>query len=120
MSSSKRQIKTQRRLELLEAEFRDKLIASLKMAAQGEWGLFATGRDLVAQERFERWYGTANSELSELGDAIVELRGSLGMEAEFPLCDRFRQFCSLTGSNDVGEPKRAKQFLRELGLEEDA
>ena len=55
-----------------------------------------------------------SEQLEALGQKIDVLRKELGIVEEFWFYARFRHYCSIKGSNAVGEPKLAKQFLEDI------
>jgi hypothetical protein len=100
------------RLSALEAEFDSLLIPCLKECAKGRWGLFGQNQNPEAP-KFLRW--TEAERLKELAEEITSIRAEFGRPN--PMCERFLKCCSERGENLLGEPKRAKKFLRTLGID---
>lgn len=101
-----------RRAEL-EVAYRAELIAALKVAAGGKWGLFDHKADRTAQAAVK----PVIDSLAEIGEEIDELREQLGLEA-YALQQRFLAARGPVGADAVGEPKQAKAWLDALAREE--
>ena len=95
------------RLSALEEEFKPLLIECLKECANGRWGLFGQNRQPEARVALH-W--PEATRLKSLAEEIHEIRADFGQPNE--LCERFLHYCSERGENLLGEPKRAKKFLR--------
>lgn len=95
-----------------EAEFTGLLIAALRETAQGSWGLFGHNSDKFARKVWD----SKVTELTELGDQIDAMRATLGLEP-FALFDEFQASRGPVASNAPGEPKQAKSWLTELGVD---
>lgn len=98
-----------RRAEL-EAEYESALIAALRETAAGSWGLFGHRKDRQAEAR----HAPVIAELTELGEAIDEMRGQLGIEP-FALHRDFLASRGPVASSAAGEPKQARAWLERLG-----
>ena len=107
--------KEERQLKLLEEEFRGKLASALKDCAAGQWGLFGRNESRMARDEHERFYGSQGRKLLELGEEIMARRRAAGVSGDLPLFTKFKEYRSMRGANDPGEPKLAQNFLRELG-----
>jgi hypothetical protein len=70
--------------EEAEAEYRDALIAALRVTAAGQWGLFDHQQDRHARAKAAPMV----AQLDELADTVNDLREKLGME-EFALHAEF-------------------------------
>lgn len=101
-----------RRVEL-EVEYRAELIAALKVAAGGKWGLFDHKGDRTARTAVK----PVIDSLAEIGEEIDELREQLGLEV-FELQQRFLAARGPVGADAVGEPKQAKAWLDRLERED--
>lgn len=93
----------------LEAEYTAALIAALKVAASGKWGLFDHNGD--------RWARSAAApvieNLHEIGQAIDRAREQLAMP-RFELQQEFLASRGPVGPQAVGEPKQAQAWLKRL------
>jgi hypothetical protein len=100
------------RLDALEREFESLLILCLKECANGRWGLFGQNQhpDSI---RALRW--SEADRLKELAEQIAQIRTEFGQLN--PNCERFLEYRAQRGENLLGEPQRAKKFLRILGVE---
>ena len=99
-----------RRLDELEAEFKQSLIQVLKECAAGRWGLFGQN-DHLEEGRYLSW--PVAEYLRRRAKQIHILRLEFGQPNS--LVERFLHCCSLRGANVPGEPKLAKVFLDEIG-----
>lgn len=97
-----------RRIEL-EAEYREALIAALRVCAAGKWGLFAHTNDRKVQAAL----APVLDELAELGEAIDKARDTLGLP-EYPLQQEFLAARGPVSAEAVGEPKQAQAWLARL------
>jgi hypothetical protein len=101
-----------RRVEL-EADYAAALIATLRVTAAGQWGLFDHNGD--------RWtraaIAPAVDNLSEIGEAIDKARAQLGLEP-FELQQEFLASRGKPGAQAVGEPKQAQAWLDRLAAAE--
>jgi hypothetical protein len=100
-----------RRIEV-EAEYRDALIAALRVTAAGRWGLFDHQKDKAARARTAPVIAT----LEELAEEIGGMRDTLGLEP-FALHQDFMAVRGPAASDAVGEPKQAKAWLEQLGAD---
>ena len=98
------------RREEVEAEYRDTLIAALRVAAAGRWGLFDHQQDRHARAKAAPML----AELNDLAETIDDMREKLGMEA-FALHAEFLAARGPVRSDAVGEPKKAAAWLQRLG-----
>jgi hypothetical protein len=97
-----------RRVEL-EAEYREQLVAALRVTAAGKWGLF----DHTGDRRTRAAIAPVIDSLAETAEAIDKMRGQLAL----PPFDLHRQFLRSRGSvtsHAVGEPKQAQAWLERL------
>ena len=93
-----------------EAQFADLLLAALRDAARGSWGLFEHKPDRFTRKQWD----PRVAELTELGEQIDAMRSTLGLE---PFA-QFAEFLASRGPVDStapGEPKQAKAWLERLG-----
>ena len=100
-----------RRAEL-EAEYRDALVAALRVTSGGRWGLFGHNDD--------RW-ARANAQpvldrLNELAGDIDRLRDQLSLDP-FALHRDFLAARGKPAADAVGEPKQARAWLEQLGAD---
>jgi hypothetical protein len=98
------------RLSQLEVEFEPLLLSCLQQAANGRYGLFGQNDHLDPERRYWNWPEARR--VVEMAEEIRALRSEAGEVNN--LAERLLHFRSLRGSNVPGEPKLAKQFLREL------
>lgn len=96
--------------EVAEAEYRDALIAALRVTAAGQWGLFDHQQDRHARAKAAPMV----AQLDELADTVNDLREKLGME-EFALHAEFLAARGPVRSDALGEPKKAAAWLVKLG-----
>ena len=99
-----------RRAEL-EAEYLAALIAALERSAGGSWGLFAHKPDRASTAK----WAAAVGELCDLGQAIVRMRGDLGLEP-FALHQEFESSRGPVASTAPGEPPQAREWLDRLSI----
>lgn len=99
-----------RRAEL-EIEYRDALIAALRVAAAGRWGLFDHQQDRAARART----APVIAALTEMADDIGAMRDTLGLEP-FDLHASFMAARGPAAADAVGEPKQAKAWLEQMGV----
>lgn len=93
----------------LEAEYTAALIAALRVAASGKWGLFDHQADRHARAKV----APVIENLTDLADTIERMREQLMM----PPFDLHRDFMAARGpvsSQAVGEPKQAQAWLDRL------
>ena len=115
MSRASRRQKEEQKIRVLEAEFREQLIAALRKCAAGQWGLFGQNEP-QANVAVRGSHMQVGDELVHLGERIVSARTEIGESADFPLLSRFLQYRTMRGPNDPGEPKLAREFLKELNV----
>jgi hypothetical protein len=113
----KRQERLEKALTLMEAEYRAKLIVALRRCEQGQWGLFDQNGHLDIPDNMKRnaYVASGAEELDELGAEINQARDDLGMNAPYPLHVRLMASRGRKTENDLGEPKLASLWLRDLG-----
>lgn len=100
------------RREEVEAEYRDALIAALRVTAAGRWGLFDHQKDKAARARTAPVIAT----LEKLAGEIEGMRDTLGLEP-FGLHQDFMAVRGPAAADAVGEPKQAKAWLERLGAD---
>jgi hypothetical protein len=100
-----------RRAEL-EADYRDALIAALRVTASGRWGLFGHNDDRWARVHAQ----PALDRLDELAGDIDRLRDQLSLDA-FALHRDFLAARGKPAADAVGEPKQARAWLEQLGAD---
>ncbi|MEE4450729.1 hypothetical protein [Novosphingobium resinovorum] len=93
----------------LEVEYREALVAALKVCASGKWGLF----DHNADRHARAFVAPVIAHLAELGAEIDAARETLFMEP-FELQQEFLAARGPVDSQSVGEPKQAKAWLERL------
>jgi hypothetical protein len=98
------------RREESEAEYTEALIAALRKAAAGLWGLFEHNQDRAMRAN---WKATI-TDLCDRGQEIDEMRRALGMEP-YALHQEFEASRGPVSSNAPGEPKQAQAWLNRLG-----
>ncbi len=101
------------RLEL-EAEYKEALIAALRVTAAGKWGLFDHNKDRAARAAI----APVIANLAEIGEAIDKARDQLSLPP-FELQQQFLASRGPVSSHAVGEPKQAQAWLDRLAAEED-
>ncbi|MBV1686951.1 hypothetical protein KRR38_04495 [Novosphingobium sp. G106] len=94
----------------LEAEYQEVLIAALRKAAAGSWGLFDHNPDKTARAA---WKATV-TDLCDRGQEIDEMRETLGLEP-FALHAEFEASRGPVSATAPGEPKQARAWLDRLG-----
>ena len=107
---TKRERIRQDRLSNLESEFRTLLPRVLKECAAGRWGLFGQN-DALDGSKYLFW-----AEAEQLKAIAAEIRSIRRDDFGEPNADveRFLYYCSIRGSNALGEPRLAQAFLNEL------
>lgn len=90
----------------LEVDYREALIAALKICAAGKWGLFDHNADRAARTAV----APTITELTELAEEIDAAREQLFMEP-FELHQEFLRQRGPVDSQAVGEPKQARAWL---------
>lgn len=100
-----------RRAEL-EADYREALIAALRVTASGRWGLFGHNDDRWARVHAQ----PALDRLDELAGDIDRLRDQLSLDA-FALHRDFLAARGKPAADAVGEPKQARAWLEQLGAD---
>ncbi len=96
----------------LEAEYREALVAALRVTAAGKWGLF----DHQADRRTRAMIAPVIDNLAEIGGQIDRMREQL-MLPPFALQDEFLRSRGPVSADAVGEPKQAKAWLDRLAVE---
>ncbi len=94
----------------MEDEYRDALIAALRITAGGRWGLFDHQKDRAAKART----APVIEQLCDIAQEIDGLRAQLDMEP-FDLHQSFMAARGPVRSDAVGEPKQAQAWLDRLG-----
>ena len=118
MTSKRRLLSLERDLQLAEAAYTERLVLALKGCAGGWWGVFGAN-DSIGQENDGLIVPKSEHarELIERGNEIGELRCSLGYEP-FALHQRYLEYrAKAADPNAPGEPRLAKQFLKEIDKE---
>lgn len=105
-----------RRREGLEEDYREALIAALKVTAAGSWGLFDHRQDKHDRARA----APAVTELEELADEIATLREQLMIDEPFAMHEEFVTARGPVRAQAVGEPKQARAWLERLAKEAEA
>jgi hypothetical protein len=105
-----------RRREGLEEDYREALIAALKVTAAGSWGLFDHRQDKHDRARA----APAVTELEELADEIATLREQLMIDEPFAMHKEFVAARGPVRAQAVGEPKQARAWLERLAKEAEA
>ena len=93
----------------MEGEYKEALIAALRVTAGGKWGLF----DHNADRKIREATAPVIAHLAELGDAIDRAREQLFMEP-FALQAEFLASRGPVAPQAVGEPKQAQAWLDRL------
>ena len=116
MARADRLDRLDRRREGLEEDYREALIAALKVTAAGAWGLFDHRQDKHDRARA----APAITELTELADEIAELREQLMIDEPFALHAEFIAARGPVRAQAVGEPKQARAWLERLAKDAEA
>ena len=95
----------------LEADYHDALLAALRAAAEGTWGLFDHKPDRAARART----APVIAELTGLAEETDELRATLGLEP-FALHHDFIAARGPVSPSEVGERKQAQAWLDRLDV----
>lgn len=98
------------RLSQLETEFEPLLLSCLRQCANGRYGLFGQNDHLDPEHRYWGW--PEAQQVVEMAEEIQALRSGSGDSST--LAERLLHFRSLRGGNVPGEPKLAKEFLKEI------
>lgn len=115
MSRNSREQKLRQKLAVAESEFRELLISELRKCADGSLVIFLTESEANRRgDVYPRLVSAETKELEKLGREIEDLRNKLGEPNDGSVYAKYKQYCSRTGSNDLGERKLAVQFLAEL------
>lgn len=93
----------------LEADYREALIAALRVTAAGKWGLFDHNADRHARAAV----APTIANLTDLAEEIDAAREQLFMEP-FELHREFLGQRGPVSSQAVGEPKQAQAWLAKL------
>jgi hypothetical protein len=109
MAKAQRLERMDHRRTELESEYREFLVAALREAAAGSWGLFDHNQDRSARAK---WAATV-TELCDRGQEIDRLRADLGLE-RFALHQQFEASRGPVPSTAPGEPKQARAWLGQL------
>jgi hypothetical protein len=111
-----RQERLERELASLEEEFRRELVAALRDCAAGHWGVLGQNTPPADLAHLDRLYRSPAAErLLALGEEIEAVRRRLGLSEPFGLLVRFLEMRDRRGANLPGEPRRAREWLMELG-----
>jgi len=116
MARADRLDRLDRRREGLEEDYREALIAALKVTAAGAWGLFDHRQDKHDRARA----APAVAELEELAETIAELREQLMIDEPFALHAEFTAARGPVRAQAVGEPKQARAWLERLANDAEA
>ena len=116
MAHADRLERLDRRREGLEEDYREALIAALKVTAAGSWGLFDHRQDKHDRARA----APAVTELEELADEIATLREQLMIDEPFAMHEEFVAARGPVRAQAVGEPKQARAGLERLAKEAEA
>ncbi len=116
MARADRLERLDRRREGLEEDYREALIAALKVTAAGSWGLFDHRQDKHDRARA----APAVTELEELADEIATLREQLMIDEPFAMHKEFVAARGPVRAQAVGEPKQARAWLERLAKEAEA
>ncbi len=112
-----RREKIEGELAAAEEDFRTKLVAALTKCASGTWGLFGQNDHIeelgVMIEKAQEWSGA--KALIALGEEIQEFRERLGIAEPFEPFVRLLELRGRKTENDLGEPRLAQAWLKELG-----
>lgn len=93
----------------LEAEYKDALLAALRVTASGKWGLFDHNGDRSARAAI----APTIDHLNEIGEAIDKAREQLAMQP-FELHQQFLKSRGPVSAHAVGEPKQAQAWIDHL------
>lgn len=110
MARADRLERLDRRREGLEEDYREALIAALKVTAAGNWGLLDHRQDKHDRARA----APALAELEELAETIADLREQLMIDEPFALHAEFLAARGPVRAQAVGEPKQARAWLERL------
>lgn len=109
MAKADRLDRLDRRREDLEADYREALVAALRVTASGKWGLFGhhpDPRDLTKTR-------ATLENLADRAETIDDLRGQLALQP-FALHAEFLAARGPVKSDAVGEPRQAQAWLARL------
>ncbi len=94
---------------ILEEDYREALVAALRVTAAGKWGLFGHQKD----KHIEAAAAPTIAALTELGEEIDAMRETLFMEP-YALHAEFLASRGPVKATAVGEPKQARAWLDRL------
>ncbi len=115
MSVISKEQKLRQKLAILESEFRELLVSGLQKCTDGNPGLFLTQSEAHRRgDVYPRLVWPETIRIEALGAEIEGMRKELGEPIEGSLYSKYKQYCSRTGSNDVGGRKLAIQLLSEI------
>ncbi len=109
MARAKRLERMDIRRAELEAEYEEALVAALRKAAAGSWGLF----DHNQNRQMRAAWAPVVTDLCDRGQEISRLRDDLGLNS-FALHDEFEASRGPVPPNAPGEPKQAQAWLNRL------
>ena len=109
MARAKRLERMDIRRAELEAEYEEALIAALRKAAAGSWGLFDHNQDRQMRVAWQ----TVVTDLCDRGQEIDRLRDALGLNP-FALHDEFETSRGPVPPTAPGEPRQAQAWLDRL------
>ncbi len=109
MARAKRLERMDIRRAELEAEYEEALVAALRKAAAGSWGLF----DHNQNRQMRAAWAPVVTDLCDRGQEIDRLRDDLGLDS-FALHDEFEASRGPVPATAPGEPKQAQAWLDRL------
>jgi len=115
MSKQTKQEKQRRKLLALEQEFSELLISSLHKCVATRGCFFLTGAE--ANRRGDVYVGLVWPEtktLVKLSAEIDTLRSEVGYSQPNMLIAAFRGYCGPKTPNELGDARRAEQFLQQI------
>src|SRR4051794_27046656 len=81
MSKAARTRKEEMKLEVLESEFKQRLVSALRDCAAGTWGLFGRNEAIGGPELHDEYWGNVGRELLGIAQAIRNTRIDLILPA---------------------------------------
>jgi hypothetical protein len=117
MSRESRRRDLESDLAALENRFAEDLRGALRRCAGGEWGLFGQN-DEALKAHFRNnaggYLSASAQRLNAMAAEIAATRARLGYTEPNALCTRYAAYRARRGSNALGEPQLALEFLAEL------
>ena len=120
MATDRTTEKLERERAVLEADYREALIAALRECASGRWGLLKQSSRLLPKSLEQRMVPPSVLRLEAVGEELALTRARLGFVEPFVLMASFATLRREAIGNQLGEPRLADAFLKRLQKEQQA